>query len=172
MNKLIQSVDRLLSILCIILSGGMTLGVIISVFLRYVFNLSFVAYEEGITLTFIATTYFGAALGVREKQHIAIPYLEEISSAQIKTVLRIFNMLLLIVISLVMIKQSLLWIEKVGGVESPATHIPYKYFYSMIPISFTIMIFYAIVDIVAIFFPIAPPYKGYESDDELPKSND
>jgi TRAP-type C4-dicarboxylate transport system permease small subunit len=65
-----------------------------------------------------------------------------------------------------------LWIEKVGGVESPAIHIPYKYFYSIVPISFAIMIFYAIVDIVAIFFPIVPPDKGYESDDEMPKSND
>jgi TRAP-type C4-dicarboxylate transport system permease small subunit len=163
--------DRVLSILCIILSGGMTLGVIISVFLRYVFNLSFVAYEEAITLTFIATTYFGAALGVREKQHIAVTYLEEISPPRIKTVLRFINILLIIVISAVVIKYGLLWIEKVGGVESPAIHIPYKYFYSIVPISFAIMIFYAIVNMVAIFLPIASPDKGYESDDELPKPN-
>lgn len=168
MNRIVKFVDKLLSLWCTFLVAALTLGVIVSVFLRYVFNVSFVESEEAITLVFVATTYFGMALGVREKDHIAITYFAEKAPPRLRTVIRIFIMLLITAVMAVVLRQSLVWIAKVGGIPSPAIHIPYKYFYVMVPISSGIMIFYALVDIVSVFVPIDPAEKGYEADDELP----
>jgi TRAP-type C4-dicarboxylate transport system permease small subunit len=171
MNKIVKFIDKALSVWCIILAALLTLGVIISVFLRYIFNISFVESEEAITLLFVATTYFGMALGVREKDHIAITYFADKASPWTRKAIRIFIMTIIIIISAVVFRQSLIWIAKVGGIPSPAIHIPYKYFYAMVPISSAIMIFYALVDILAVFYPIAPVERGYATDDEIPGIN-
>jgi TRAP-type C4-dicarboxylate transport system permease small subunit len=171
MNRIVKFIDKVLSVWCIFLVALLTFGVIVSVVLRYVFNISFVESEEGITLLFVATTYFGMALGVREKDHIAITYFADNAPPRVQTAIRIFIMMLIIIISAVVFRQSLIWIEKVGGIPSPAIHIPYKYFYVMVPISAAIMIFYALVDILAVFLPIEPARRGYETDDEIPGMN-
>lgn len=62
--------EKILTGWCILLMGIMALSVIISVFLRYVLGITFVWAEEAITYFFIATTYFGAILGVKENEHI------------------------------------------------------------------------------------------------------
>jgi len=89
MNSLIRKVDGLLSLLGKILVGLLASGVIVSVFLRYVFSIAFVWSEELLTMVFVATTFFGAALGLREQEHIAITYFTEKMPAAIRKVLAI-----------------------------------------------------------------------------------
>ena len=122
MNRLVKFADRVLSVWCILLMTVLTTGVIASVFLRYVLNLFFVESEEALTLIFVATTYFGMALGVRERDHIAITYFADIAPPRVRTGIRIFIMV--IVISAVVFRQSLIWIAKVGGIPSPSLSEP------------------------------------------------
>ncbi len=72
MKKLILGIDRFLSVVGIALTAILAAGVIISVILRYVFSIAFVQSEELLTMVFVATTFFGAALGLRESEHIAV----------------------------------------------------------------------------------------------------
>jgi TRAP-type C4-dicarboxylate transport system permease small subunit len=164
----VKLVDKVLSVWCTALMAVMTVMVIVSVFLRYALNISFVESEEAITLLFVATTYFGMALGVREGDHIAITYFADIAPPRVRTAIRVLIMLIVIAVSAVVFRQSLHWIAKVGGVPSPSIHIPYKYFYAMVPVSSVLMIFYAAVNILSLVVPVPPADKGYEADGEIP----
>jgi TRAP-type C4-dicarboxylate transport system permease small subunit len=131
--------------------------VIISVFLRYFFGLSFAWAEELLTIVFIATTFFGAALGLREREHIAINLMPESSSLALRKILHIIVFAAIIVVSIFIFKYSILWIARVGKVPSPATGITNGTFYTIVPISFGITIFYAIVQILSEFMLVDPP---------------
>lgn len=72
MEKFLERFDRLLTFWCVLLTGAMTIAVITLVFSRYVLGITFIWAEESISVLFYATTYFGAALGVRCDEHIRI----------------------------------------------------------------------------------------------------
>jgi TRAP-type transport system small permease protein len=168
MKSFIKTVDRVLSIWCILIVSAMTLGVIVSVVLRYLFSISFVQSEEAITMLFVGTTYFGMALGVREKDHIGISWFVEQAPAAVQKAVQVLVMAIIIGVSAVMLQQSLLWIRKVGGIPSPALQVAYHWFYLMVPVSSALIIFYAAVGILDVFVPVPQADKGYAADEELP----
>jgi TRAP-type C4-dicarboxylate transport system permease small subunit len=153
------------------LTAILATGVIISVILRYVFSIAFVQSEELLTMVFVATTFFGAALGLRESEHIAVSNFVSAMPAKPRKVFAVIGQVVIIVVSLVMIYYSYRMIMKVGKVPSPATGIPRGYYYAMIPISFLFTIFYAVVNILKEFIDIPEPVKGYKDDYELGLTN-
>ena len=167
MNKLIHGVDKALSILGKVLVAVLASGVIISVILRYVFSIAFVSSEELLTMVFVATTFFGAALGLREGEHIAVSNFTAMMPGWAKRACSILTELFIITVSAFMIYFSIRMIQKVGRVTSPATGIARGYYYSIMPISFVISIFYSIVNILKLYIHIDDPIKGYEDDFEL-----
>jgi len=171
MKKLILGIDRFLSVVGIALTAILATGVIISVILRYVFSIAFVQSEELLTMVFVATTFFGAALGLRESEHIAVSNFVSAMPAKPRKVFAVIGQVVIIVVSLVMIYYSYRMIMKVGKVPSPATGIPRGYYYAMIPISFLFTIFYAVVNILKEFIDIPEPVKGYKDDYELDLAN-
>ena len=167
MNKIILGIDKLLSIFGKVLVAILACGVIVSVILRYVFSISFVSSEELLTMVFVATTFFGAALGLRENEHIAVTNFTEKMPGRARKFCSIIGQLVIIFVAIVMIYYSFRMIAKVGEVPSPATKIPRGYYYAIMPISFVITIFYALVNIAKHFVPIVDPIKGYKEDFEL-----
>ena len=155
-NPVLTIIDKILATLLTILVGIMASGVMISVFLRYVFNIAFAWSEELLTVVFISTSFFGAALGIREKEHITINFFEK-STAKLKTALNILSMCAVIAVAVVVFIKSLEWIQRVGSVPSPATGIPNGSFYLFVPTSFAITIFYALVDILGHCIPLRQP---------------
>lgn len=166
LNALIRFLDKALAVLLGTLVGILASGVIVSVVLRYVFGISFAWAEELLTISFIATTFFGAALGLREGEHIAITLPSEGKSLWHR-VLSILVMLAVVAVSVFVFKYSRVWIARVGAVPSPATGIPSGFFYTMVPISFGITIFYAAVQILAQFAQIDPPSAKSRFDGEV-----
>lgn len=167
MNKIILGIDKLLSIFGKVLVAVLASGVIISVILRYVFSISFVSSEELLTMVFVATTFFGAALGLRENEHIAVTNFTEKMPRNARRICSIIGQVVIIIVSIVMIYYSFRMIDKVGKVPSPATRIPRGYYYAIMPVSFVITIFYALVNIARQFITIVDPVKGYKEDFEL-----
>lgn len=167
MKKLIMGIDKFLSVFGIALCAILTAGVIISVILRYVFSIAFVWSEELLTIVFVATTFFGAALGLREQEHIAITNFVSVMPAKSKKICSIIDQGIIILVSLAMIYYSYRMIMKVGNVPSPATGIPRGYYYAIIPISFLFTIFYGVVNILKEFVDIPEPEKWYKEDFEL-----
>jgi C4-dicarboxylate transporter DctQ subunit len=162
MNAVIRIVDKILSAFLAACIGLLTFGVIVSVFLRYVFNISFVWAEELMTILFVASTFFGAALGVREKEYIAITGLFDKLPKGLTKAIRIFVFLMTIAVSVVVFNFSMIWIQRVGAVPSAATGLKSGIYYSIVPISFALTIFYSIVNIVSEFVSVAPPARFLE----------
>jgi TRAP-type C4-dicarboxylate transport system permease small subunit len=156
LNPVLAVMDRVLAVFLTILVGLMASGVMVSVFLRYVFNIAFAWSEELLTVVFIATSFFGAALGIREKEHISINFFEK-SSLKLKKMINTIAMAAVIAVAIVVFIKSLEWIQRVGGVPSPATGIPSGTFYLFVPISFAITIFYSLADILGYFIPLRGP---------------
>ncbi len=165
LNALVRFLDKVLAVLLGTLVGLLAAGVIISVFLRYVFGVSFAWAEELMTMVFIATTFFGAALGLREGEHIAISLPSEGHLLR-RRILSSLVMLVIVAVSVFVFRYSRAWIARVGKVPSPATGIQNGFFYTIVPISFGITIFYAIVQFIAEFARIDPPSTKSRFDGE------
>ncbi len=69
MNRFIERIDKVISILGKVLVAILATGVIISVILRYIFSIAFVASEELLTMVFVATTFL-VPLWVLERVNI------------------------------------------------------------------------------------------------------
>lgn len=167
MKKLILGTDRLLSAFGIALNAVLAGGVVISVFLRYFFSIAFVQSEELLTMVFVATTFFGAALGLREGDHIAITNFVDATGERTRRIVAIITQVVIIFVSIIMILYSIRMIQKVGRVPSPATGISRGWYYAIMPISFVFTIFYSVVNIIGQFIDIPEPDKGFEDDSEL-----
>jgi TRAP-type C4-dicarboxylate transport system permease small subunit len=113
----------------------MTSMVIIFVFLRYFFGVTFVWAEEMITMLFIATTYFGAVLGMKHKEHINIAFFYDMFPPSVQYYIEIVNHLVILVLQIAITGISIKWISKVGNVMTNGMRLPIKYFYYMMPLS-------------------------------------
>ncbi|TCO74545.1 TRAP transporter small permease [Marinisporobacter balticus] len=147
MDKFDACLTKIISWSCIFLMGLLTIFVITSVFLRYVCSISFVWAEELITFLFLATTYFGLVIGVRDNEHICIAFLSEKLNGKGKTVLGILIGIVIIFVQIIIVKESIHWIDQVGNVLSPGLRIPNKYIYYMMPTSCILVVVYEIIKI-------------------------
>jgi TRAP-type C4-dicarboxylate transport system permease small subunit len=129
----------------------LTVGVILSVFLRYVLNISFIWSEELIVFIFIATTYFGIILCVKEGEHIAIDYFKNLFPAKIKLIIETFITAIAIFTLSYLAYTSAGWINTVGNTLTSGLKIHYRYVYIMMPISFTISALYELIEIIKKF---------------------
>ena len=136
---------------CAFLMVTMAIAVMTSVFLRYVLGITFVWAEEAITMLFVATTYFGIIIGVRDNEHIRIDFFVELLPQNAQRIVDIVGVLLIIVVQVVVIRQSFVWIEAAGDFLNPALRIPNKYFYSLIPLSSTLILLYEVGELVFFF---------------------
>ena len=172
MNKAIKLMDRLISVILILLVAFLAVGVSVTIVLRYFFGISFAALEEFLTMSFIFITLFGSAIAVREKQHIAISFLADKVMGDSPKKRRIGTILVdsaIILCSLVMVVYSCKWIAQVGHLLSQNSHLPMKVFYIFMPSTFSLTIVYAIIDILGQYIQIDPPEGGYSTDDKLPE---
>lgn len=147
MNVVDRYFTKLISIICIVLMGAMSLLVITSVILRYVFSISFIWSEELITFLFLATTYFGVPLGVRYNEHIKIDFLTEKFGPRMSIVSNTINSVIIAIVQIIVFYSSLNWIKAVGNVLSPGLRLPVKYIYSLMPLSCILTCFYLIYSI-------------------------
>lgn len=125
--------------------GIMAVFVIATVFLRYAMALTFAWAEEFITMLFIATTYFGAVIGVRDSEHISVDFLIEKTSSNVSKLIKGIVIVVVIFVQIVLIIYSWSWINKVGNVLTPGLRLPIKYFYYMLPLSAAFIILYELV---------------------------
>jgi TRAP-type C4-dicarboxylate transport system permease small subunit len=149
MKKLLGGIDKAILFWCKLLTGVLACSMIVSVFLRYVFDLTFVWAEEFITMVFIASTFFGAAVATRENEHISIDSFIEVLPEKVRILLNVLSHLVISVVLGFVFYYSLNWIEKAGELLTPGLRVPEKYFYYMVPVTSLLIIFYAVRKIVS-----------------------
>lgn len=167
MNKFLQKFDKTLSLISMVMVALIASGVIISVFLRYFFSLSYGWVEEFLTMLFVAITFMCSALCIREKQHISISYFTDKLNGKFKIVSDIFIQVCIIAVSIVLFIYSSKWIFAVGSTISPNSGIPFGYFYAIVPFSALVSIFYSCIAMLSHFSPIEEAKTGYFDDDVI-----
>ena len=148
MTKLASIFYTLYDYFCRVLILIMLLLVIGSVFLRYIFGITFIWAEEGITMLFVASSFYGAVLCLKENEHIQIDFLYQKFSPKLKEIMNIVIDCVIFFVEFYMTKLSIFWIGKVGDVLTSGMRVPVKYFYSMIPISCTFICIYCVLNII------------------------
>ncbi|MBN2558208.1 MAG: TRAP transporter small permease [Clostridia bacterium] len=143
-KKIWPGIDKALEFWCIIVMLAMTILVLLTVFLRYVFNVAFNWTEELIILLFITTTYFGSILCVHENEHIDISFLREHLNPKAGRILGIVIDVINMVVMALLAFISFRWIQKTGSSITPGLAIPYTFIYIMFPISFGSMAVYTL----------------------------
>lgn len=149
-SKFWKTADSILSKGTVIVMGLMCIMVIITVILRYVFNLAWVWSEEAIILSFIFTTYFGSVMCVKDKEHIDIPYFRDKASPKVGFVMDIFVCVFNICVQTGLSYVSIGWIQKTGSSVTAGLKIPYYYIYSIFPLCFMLMMIYTVRRLVEI----------------------
>ena len=128
----------------------MSLLVILFVFMRYSFNITFVWAEELITMLFISTTYFGAVMGMQCNEHINIGYFHERMPPKIRKYIDILNFLVILLLQIAITKVSMDWIARVGDNLTVGLRLPIRYFYYMMPFSAVAIGGFCIFNIITI----------------------
>lgn len=157
MKEYLQQIGKGYEIFCQILLLMMSSLVIIFVFLRYSFNITFVWAEELITMLFISTTFFGAVMGMKYNEHINIGFFHEQMPARVRKYVDILNYLVILGLQIAITITSMSWIAKVGNNLTDGLRIPIRFFYYMMPFSAVAIAGFCIYNIVVI---IATPTPG------------
>lgn len=147
MNKILNLLDVFLLKILVVVLSLMTLSVIIAVFLRYFFGISYVWFQELIVYLFIFTTFFGSVIAYSREEHLAINVLYNKFSEKVQIKLKLFFDLLILYLNLQLIRVSIKWINQVGNVVTPGMRIPMKYIYIILPLSSVLMLLYSIGNI-------------------------
>jgi TRAP-type transport system small permease protein len=134
--------DRLMRIMCAALMGAMTLAVILSVFFRYVFSMTAAWSEELITMLFISTSFLGTAMVTKDDEHINIDFLPNSLSPRRAAILRIIISVIVITVQAIVVKASFRWIAVNGNLKTPGLELPYRWFYSLLPMSAVLVCLY------------------------------
>lgn len=169
MNKFLKLFDKTLSVISIVMVGLLAVGVILTVFLRYFFSISYGWVEEFLTMLFVSINFLCTAVCIREKQHISISFFTEKFAGVKKTISDIFIQVCIIAVSVFLCIYSCRWIGSVGSTVSPSSGIPFGIFYSIVPISSVISVFYCFVNILSHFVHIEEAETGYFNEDVLPQ---
>jgi TRAP-type C4-dicarboxylate transport system permease small subunit len=141
-NGLFTFLDKGLFYWDISLMSGVVILVILTVLLRYVFNIVFNWTEELIVFLFIGTTFFGIIIGVKENEHIKISLLKDRLPEKIRMVLDIIICCIDIIVVMGSAYFSINWIQKVGRPLTSGLKIPYAAIYMILPISFLLVAIY------------------------------
>ncbi len=122
----------------------MAILVVVTVILRYVFNITYVWSEEATLYLFVMTTYFGSVVCVKEMEHIDIPYFRDMAPKTAGFIMDIFVGLTSVAIMMGLAFFSFTWIEKTGSSIIAGINMPYYSIYLIFPISFILMAIYSV----------------------------
>ena len=148
MDKIINFVDQLILKLLIIILIAIAVMVIVSVFLRYLFGISYVWFQELIVYMFIFTTFFGSVLAYKRDEHLAIDIFYRKFSPKIKNAVQVIFDILIFYLNIQLIRVSIQWIKRVGNVVTPGMRIAMSYIYIILPLSAFLMLIYLLADII------------------------
>ncbi|WP_319563122.1 TRAP transporter small permease [Marispirochaeta sp.] len=153
MLKFIQSARRGLHFAIILLFSAMFIVVLVNVIMRFVFNNPVASSGELARYLFVSITYLGAIITFRENAHIGLDIIVENFPKKAKTVVYIFDRLLvavfLIVFTYVSFKMAMLNIETKSSAMFISMAIPYM----ALPISGAGMLIEMIIGLTGIDKP-------------------
>ncbi|WP_174614702.1 TRAP transporter small permease [Virgibacillus ihumii] len=102
MQKLDALIEKLLEIIIVFCLSITVIITFLQVLLRYVFDISFGWSQEVLMISFIFSVFFGAALAVKNNEHLQVDILDN-APKKVKNVLKVLEMIVVGVMIVVFI---------------------------------------------------------------------
>lgn len=136
-------------IILAVLFGGMIVVMALGVFFRYVLNNSLSWNIELARYLFTWATFFGAVIALRDGVHIRIDLLVDHVPPKIRNILDIFNHVLVLIFSFIIVWLGIEFVYRTSGKISPALSLPTNYVYhAALPVTFILGTYYAAVKVL------------------------
>lgn len=142
-----QSVNRLLNGILVVVFIIMMLAVTLQVFFRYVLNNPLSGSEEIARLTLVWVTFVGSAVAVRDNTHLKIDFLVERLSAGWRLLALSLTDVATLVFSVLLVVIGTRLAEFSWVFESAALRFPMTYFHAALPVSAALMAAYSAVNL-------------------------
>lgn len=153
MFKINQYLNKILEIILIILMVFLTLCIIWQVISRYILNEPSTITEELSRFLMIYTCLLGSSYALGKKKHLSIDLIFSYISLENRKKLNTLLNVIMVIFSIVIIYGGTkLTINTFESLQtSPALQIKMGYIYMIIPISFMIILYYSIQEIITQF---------------------
>lgn len=148
MKKTLQAIEQGISKALNIVGIVMFLGVVgitfAQVLTRYVFRTPIASSEEMSRIFFIWISFLGAAMVMKENEHIRLDVVKEYLGSRGSLILELFIQLIILIFNTVMVTQGIYLMSITTRQVTSVTRIPMSYIYLIIPLSFGIMLIYGV----------------------------
>lgn len=129
--------DRLVAVLLLFMQIALfaiLAMVVLLVVLRYVFHTTIIGGNEATAVAFVFATSVGAALALKQDEHISIRFFTDSVFASQRQTLAIVRWALLILINVILFVYALVWIQKTGHFMMPAMGLPQRVAQISVPV--------------------------------------
>lgn len=150
MEKLYQSINRIIEWILVLIFALLVLDVLFQVFGRYVLNQSFSFTEEFARFALIWLSILGAAYLNAKREHLSMDFLlQKLTPVKKAKRMQVIEIMMFVFALVVMVigGGNLVYTTLYLGQVSPAMHISLGYIYSIVPISGLLIMFYSIYNI-------------------------
>ncbi len=144
LNKYKQLLDKLVRILAMTLFVGVIVLTIAQVLSRYLMKFPIAFSEELARILFIWISFLGAAMVMKDDEHIRLDVIMEKLSAQAARRLKIFIQLLISAFSIITAWKGIYLITITMQQVTPVARIPMGIVYIVLPFSCLVMAFYSV----------------------------
>jgi len=126
--------------------GALLVGlVLVSVFCRYVLNHSLSWSDEVVRYLFVWFTLFGAAVTLREREHIRVEYFVEKLPAALRRVIEIAMLLGVCLFQAALVALGFLWVWSTRGSYTSSLQWPLNlFFYAALPCTAALGVWYTL----------------------------
>lgn len=133
--KIDKIIDKIQEFVCFLLFFGMVAVGGVSVFSRFVLNLSITWAEEAIRFLCIWLTFVGAALTVRKDGHVSIDiFISLIKNNKLRAIYYCVSRVIGIIFLIVIFPASVTLVQKTGNSMAAAIKISWKWIYLAVPV--------------------------------------
>jgi TRAP-type C4-dicarboxylate transport system permease small subunit len=150
---ILDSIDKFIEWLSIILMSFMLLLTFANVVGRYGFRHSIYFSEEMARFLFVWVVFLGAAIIIKDKGHVAVTFLSErLKGRKSGKILEIFIALCGFIFIAIVFTGGITLSRSMNLYKSSALQIPMGYVYYVIPIGAGIMMIHHVKNFLALFF--------------------
>ncbi len=137
--------DRAADLVLIVLAAAMVSIALLAVFFRYVVNHSLVWSDEVVRYLFVWFTLLGAAIAVRDREHIRVEYFVELLPPGLRRLIELLTLLGVLLFYLAMLVLGFMWVYETSGTWTSALGWPLNwFFYAALPVSAVLGAWYSL----------------------------
>jgi len=129
----------------VVLSSAMVVIALLAVFCRYALNHSLVWSDEVVRYLFVWFTLLGAAIALRDREHIRVEYFLELLPAGPRRFVELVMLLGVLLFYLAMLVFGFMWVWQTRGTSTSALKWPLNwFFYAALPVSAVLGAWYSL----------------------------